>query len=112
VLIHPNYKEQVGEMVKRYRDIATQQGGKIHRFEDWGRIPLEYIIQDARKAYFLLFNIECLVEVHSELVDILKRNDAVMRHLVIRRKEAVVKPSAMYRKLTEKTEQDEQRQES
>ncbi|WP_432653258.1 30S ribosomal protein S6, partial [Pseudomonas aeruginosa] len=36
-LVHPDQSEQVGGMVERYTKAIEEDGGKIHRLEDWGR---------------------------------------------------------------------------
>ncbi|MGE6704511.1 30S ribosomal protein S6, partial [Pseudomonas hunanensis] len=36
-LVHPDQSEQVGGMVERYTKLIEEDGGKIHRLEDWGR---------------------------------------------------------------------------
>ncbi len=59
--------------------------GKIHRLEDWGRRQLAYPIENLVKAHYVLFNIECTQTVLNELVDGFRFNDAVLRHLVIKR---------------------------
>jgi len=39
-LVHPDQSEQVGGMVERYTKLIEEDGGKIHRLEDWGRRQL------------------------------------------------------------------------
>ena len=42
-LVHPDQSEQVGGMVERYTKLIEEDGGKIHRLEDWGRRqPVSY----------------------------------------------------------------------
>jgi small subunit ribosomal protein S6 len=88
-LIHPDQSEQVPAMVERYQGMVTASGGKIHRYEDWGRRQLSHIINKVHKAHYVLLNIECEQKVLDELLNAFKFNDAVLRHLVIRRDEAI-----------------------
>jgi small subunit ribosomal protein S6 len=88
-LIHPDQSEQVPAMVERYQGMVTASGGKIHRYEDWGRRQLSHIINKVHKAHYVLLNIECEQKVLDELLNAFKFNDAILRHLVIRRDEAV-----------------------
>ncbi|MGE7956944.1 30S ribosomal protein S6, partial [Pseudomonas sp. NPDC089530] len=46
-LVHPDQSEQVGGMVERYTKLIEEDGGKIHRLEDWGRRQLAYAINNA-----------------------------------------------------------------
>ena len=94
-IVHPDQSEQVPAMVERYRALITNQGGKIHRLEDWGRRQMAYPIQKIHKAHYVLMNIECGQETLDELEHGFKFNDAVLRHLTIRMDEAVLTPSPM-----------------
>ena len=88
-LVHPDQSEQVPAMVERYTNLITEDGGQVHRFEDWGRRQLAYPINKIHKAHYVLMNIECSDSVLSELNDTFRYNDAIIRNLVIRRKDAV-----------------------
>ena len=97
-LVHPDQSEQVPAMVDRYKSSIEKAGGIIHRHEDWGRRLLAYPIQKIHKAHYILLNIECGQESLDELTSAFRFNDAVIRHLVIRRKKAITEPSLMARK--------------
>ena len=94
-IVHPDQSEQVPGMVERYRAIVTSKNGVIHRLEDWGRRQLAYPIQKIHKAHYVLMNIECDGETLNELEHSFKFNDAVLRHLTIKMKAAIVTPSPM-----------------
>jgi len=72
-------------MIERYKTLISGANGKIHRLEDWGRRQLAYPILNLVKAHYVLLNIEASKEVLDELVEGFRFNDAVLRHLVIRR---------------------------
>ncbi|WP_405233547.1 30S ribosomal protein S6 [Lentisalinibacter salinarum] len=94
-LVHPDQSEQVPAMVERYESMITDGGGNIHRLEDWGRRQLAHPIAKAHKAHYVLMNIECARETLEELTGAFKFNDAVLRHLVIKRDNAVTEASPM-----------------
>jgi len=94
-IVHPDQSEQVPGMVDRYRALVTGRGGRIHRLEDWGRRQLAYSIQKVHKAHYVLMNLECDQETLTELEHAFKFNDAVLRHLIVAMREAVVAPSPM-----------------
>ena len=89
LLFHPDQSEQVPAMMERYTNAVTERGGSVHRFEDWGRRQLAYSINDLHKAHYILWNIECSVDVLDELTTTFRFNDAVLRNMVIKRKDAV-----------------------
>jgi len=84
-LVHPDQSEQVPAMIERYKSLIESQSGTIHRLEDWGRRQLAYPIQNLVKAHYVLLNIEVDQAVLSELVESFRFNDAVLRHLVVKR---------------------------
>jgi len=94
-IVHPDQSEQVPGMVERYTAQVTGKGGKIHRLEDWGRRQLAYPIQKIHKAHYVLMNIECDGDTLTELEHSFKFNDAVLRHLTVKMKQAVTVPSPM-----------------
>jgi small subunit ribosomal protein S6 len=94
-LVHPDQSEQVPGMVERYRATIENGGGKIHRLEDWGRRQLAYPINKIHKAHYVLMNVECDADALAELESAFRFNDAVLRNLVMRRKEAVTEASPL-----------------
>ncbi len=102
-LVHPDQSEQVPAMVERYRSIIENSGGTVHRVEDWGRRQLAYPINKVYKAHYILTNIECEHAALEELTSAFRFNDAVIRHLVIKRNAAVTGESPLLKKEEEET---------
>jgi small subunit ribosomal protein S6 len=94
-LVHPDQSEQVPAMIERYRGMIETDGGIIHRQEDWGRRQLAFPINKIHKAHYVLLNVECSKATLDEITGAFRFNDAVLRHLVIAREEAVTEPSPM-----------------
>jgi len=92
-LVHPDQSEQVPAMIERYKALIEGGQGKIHRLEDWGRRQLAYPINNLAKAHYVLLNIECGAETATELKTGFRFNDAVLRHLIINRDEAITEQS-------------------
>jgi small subunit ribosomal protein S6 len=92
-LVHPNQSEQVPAMVERYKALIEGDNGTIHRLEDWGRRQLAYPINNVHKAHYVLMNVECSQNVLDELSNLFRYNDAVLRNMVIRCKEAITEAS-------------------
>lgn len=92
-LVHPDQSEQVTSMTERYSGIVKNTGGEVHRLEDWGRRVLAYPINKLVKAHYVMMNVECNAEALEEMTTAFRFNDAVIRHLVIRRDEAITDAS-------------------
>ncbi|MBU1189882.1 MAG: 30S ribosomal protein S6 [Gammaproteobacteria bacterium] len=103
-LVHPDQSDQVPAMIDRYKTLIENSQGHIHRLEDWGRRLLAYPIQKVAKAHYVLMNIECGADVIEELEGIFRFNDAVLRHMTLRREEALTAKSPI---LTETEEEDQ-----
>jgi len=101
-LVHPDQSEQVPAMIERYRSTIEGAGGSIHRLEDWGRRQLAYPIQKIHKAHYILMNVECNAETLEEITSAFRFNDAVLRNMVVKMKEAVTEPSLMAKAKEEK----------
>ena len=97
-LVHPDQSEQVSAMVDRYRKGIEEKGGQIHRLEDWGRRQLAYPINKIHKAHYVLMNIECGADALEDLESAFRFNDAILRHMTIRRDEAITGPSLLVKK--------------
>ena len=103
VIVHPDQSEQVPSMIERYKNLVLEQGGKVHRIENWGRRQLAYPIDKLVKAHYVLMNIECTSETLAEIENGFRFNDAIIRHLTVKMKKAETGPSVMM-KTVEKEE--------
>ncbi|MEO8672723.1 MAG: 30S ribosomal protein S6 [Tahibacter sp.] len=101
-LVHPDQSEQVPAMIERYKVLIENDKGSIHRLEDWGRRQLAFPIQNLAKAHYVMMNIECGQEVLTELESGFRFNDAVLRHLILARDEAVTEQSFIMKMKDEK----------
>ncbi|WP_269533800.1 30S ribosomal protein S6 [Chitinimonas sp. BJYL2] len=94
-IVHPDQSEQVPAMIERYKTMITNDGGKIHRLEDWGRRQMAYPIQKMHKAHYVLMNVEIGQGTLDELEHAFKFNDAVLRHLTLKTERAITEASPM-----------------
>ncbi|HCU88343.1 MAG TPA: 30S ribosomal protein S6, partial [Gammaproteobacteria bacterium] len=109
-LVHPDQSEQVPAMVERYEGMVTGSGGAVHRKEDWGRRQLAHPINKIHKAHYVMMNVECGHDVMNEITEAFKFNDAVIRNLVIGRKEAITDISPMAIAVEEEKEREKESQ--
>ena len=94
-MVHPDQSEQVPGMIEKYRGILTNDGGTVHRLEDWGRRQLAYPIEKLHKAHYVLINAEASAAAIDELETAFRFNDVVLRNMIMRTKGAVSEPSPM-----------------
>ena len=96
LMVHPDQSEQVDGMVNRYRASIEREGGKVHRFEDWGRRQLAYPIAKVHKAHYVLLNVEVSQEGLVELESAFRFNDAILRNMILVRKGPETEESKIY----------------
>ncbi|MBD1390095.1 30S ribosomal protein S6 [Neiella sp. HB171785] len=106
-MVHPDQSEQVPGMVERYTGLIEADGGKVHRLEDWGRRQLAYPINKLHKAHYVLLNVEANQAVIDELETTFRYNDAVIRNVIMRTKDAVTEPSPMAKAKEERASREE-----
>ena len=82
VIIHPDFSDQVTEVIARYSQIIEEHNGKIHRSEDSGRRRLAYPINKVYKGHYVVMNIECDQEAKEKLEYQFKYSDLILRTLI------------------------------
>jgi small subunit ribosomal protein S6 len=104
MMIHPDQSEQVPAMVQRYLDVVVKAKGQVHRQEDWGRRQLAYSINKIHKAHYVMINIECDQPTLNEITNAFRFNDAIIRHLVTKRDEAITSVSPIMKEKEKENE--------
>lgn len=109
-MVHPDQSEQVPGMIERYSETIKQGNGTIHRLEDLGRRQLAYPINKLHKAHYVLLNVEASAEVIEELETAFRYNDAVLRNMIMRKKEAISEPSPLLKPKDERRDSRNEQQ--
>ncbi|MFV2090298.1 MAG: 30S ribosomal protein S6 [Pseudomonadales bacterium] len=109
-MVHPDQSDQVPGMIERYRSLIERGSGVVHRVEDWGRRQLTFPVAKIHKAHYIMMNVEVTSETLTELESAFRFNDAVIRNLLIRRKEAVTGNSRIYEEELREQEKDKERE--
>ena len=109
-MVHPDQSDQVPGMVERYSALIARGNGQVHRVEDWGRRQLAYSVSKIHKAHYVLMNIEVERETLNELESAFRFNDAVLRSLVMGRKDPVTEMSKIYEEELRDQEKDRERE--
>ena len=109
-IVHPDQSEQVPGMMERYRTMIERDGGVVHRSEDWGRRQLAYPIAKIHKGHYVLMNVEVNAAARDELESAFRFNDAVLRNLIISKKEPELGNSKIYEEELRDQERDRERE--
>lgn len=109
-LVHPDQSDQVPGMLERYQALVERGGGTVHRTEDWGRRQLAYSINKIHKAHYLCLNIEIDRPTLDELESAFRFNDAVIRNMIISKKNAETGNSKIFEEELKEQEKDRERE--
>ena len=86
--VNPTSTDEVrAGVMKRIEVTIVENGGKIDDVEDWGRRKLAYEIDHLAEGDYTLVNFHADPTQIAELDRILRINDAVKRHMIVRRQD-------------------------
>ena len=84
--VAPNTDEETRAGVMKRIDVAiTAEGGVVDSVEDWGKRKLAFEIDDLTEGDYTLINFHADPQQIAELDRVLRINDAVKRHMIVRR---------------------------
>ena len=72
-------------VMKRVEVAITENGGKIDNVDNWGKRKLAYEIDKLVEGDYTLINFQADPTQIAELDRVLRINDAVKRHMIVRR---------------------------
>jgi small subunit ribosomal protein S6 len=77
-------EDQVKETVQKFKDFLTNNGAEIIWEEDWGLKKLAYPIQHKKTGFYHLIEFKAEPELIERLDLEFRRDERVMRHLVVK----------------------------
>ncbi len=84
--VDPSSNEEVrAGIMKRVEVAVTENGGQVDSVDDWGKRKLAFEIDKLNEGDYTLINFHADPTQIAELDRILRINDAVKRHMVVRR---------------------------
>lgn len=84
--VNPAATEEARAGVSKRIDVAvTENGGKIDNVEDWGKRKLAFEIDKLTEGDYTLVDFHADPAQIAELDRVLRINDAVKRHMIVRR---------------------------
>lgn len=84
-IIKPNLEDEaIDQVVAKYENVITSNGGEIQKTDRWGKRRLAYEIDDFSEGYYVVVNLTAEPAVVRELERIFKISDDVIRYLIVR----------------------------
>ncbi len=75
---------QVDDLAKNFAKIITDNGGKVHKTENWGLKSLAYRIKKNRKGHYVLIESDTPPAALHEMERNLRLNEDILRYLTVR----------------------------
>ena len=72
------------ELINRFSNVVTNNGGKVDRVDEWGKRRLAYPINYKTEGYYVLMYMTAPADLPRELERNLQISESVLRYLVIR----------------------------
>ncbi|AKT48596.1 30S ribosomal protein S6 [Olsenella sp. oral taxon 807] len=84
--LDPTSTEEIrAGVTKRISAAITEDGGVIDNTEDWGKRKLAFEVDELAEGDYILVNFHVDPVQIAELDRVLRINDAVKRHMIVRR---------------------------
>ncbi|MCF0104027.1 MAG: 30S ribosomal protein S6 [Eggerthellaceae bacterium] len=84
-LTAPNIQEKkISNLMDRIESILDGKAGKIEKLDDWGTKKLAYEVNNLQEGNYTLINFNADPNVIAELHRVLRINEAVERHMIVR----------------------------
>ena len=83
--VDPTCNEETRAAIMKRIEVALGETGKVDSVEDWGKRKLAFEVDDLTEGDYTLINFHADPKVIAELDRVLRINDAVKRHMVVRR---------------------------
>ncbi|MTI83522.1 MAG: 30S ribosomal protein S6 [Firmicutes bacterium] len=80
-------EEAVTSIMEKFKGIVEQYNGEIVDLDKWGKRRLAYEIEDYKDGLYILMHYKGTSEISNELDRLLKINESVLRHIIIREDE-------------------------
>jgi small subunit ribosomal protein S6 len=72
------------ELINRFSDLVTKNGGEVDRVDEWGKRRLAYAIQYKTEGYYVLMYIKAPAELPREIERNMQISDSILRYLTVR----------------------------
>ena len=87
-IVDPSANDEVRAGISARIDlVVTGEGGTVDNVDDWGRRKLAYEIDHLSEGDYILINFHADPTQIQELDRVLRINDAVKRHMIVRLEE-------------------------
>ena len=85
VVVNANIEdEERNAVVDKCKALIERFGGQITNVDDWGKKRLAYEIKDSAEGYYVLLNVTAEPACVAEVDRVMKINDDLLKHMIVR----------------------------
>ena len=85
VILDPSLDERtVGPSLDNMLNVVKTEGGKVDKVDVWGKRRLAYAVKKHTDGYYVLVNFEADPAEIKEIDRVMKINDEILRHLIVK----------------------------
>lgn len=86
-IVKPLEEEPTNAVIEKFEKLIVDNGGTIDKVDRWGKKRLAYEINDMLDGYYCLFYITAEPAVVKEVDRVMKINDDILKHMIIKEEE-------------------------
>ena len=80
-------EEAISAAITRFEDVVKNGNGEIVKTDRWGKRRLAFEVDGKNDGFYVLMSFKSEKEATQELERLLRLNDDIIRHLVIKKEE-------------------------
>ena len=85
-IVTPELDEETNkQVIDKFAEIITANGGEISKTDEWGKRKLAYAIDYKTEGYYVLVTFNAAPELPRELERNFKNDERIMRYMVTRK---------------------------
>ena len=94
-IVKPAEEEATNAVIEKVEALIARVGGTVEKVDRWGKRRLAYAVKKFTDGFYVLINFEAAPAEIKEIDRVLKINDEVRRHLLVKH-EAYLKPGGKH----------------
>lgn len=86
-IVKPLEEEATNAVIEKFENLITTNGGTVDKIDRWGKKRLAYEIKDMLDGYYCLFYVTAEPAVVAEVDRLMKINDDILKHMIVKEEE-------------------------
>lgn len=84
VIVKPAEEEAINATIEKIEALIARVGGTVEKVDRWGKRRLAYPVKKFIDGFYVLVNFESVPAEIKEIDRVMKINDEILRHLIVK----------------------------